>query len=85
MCSCDTLPLRPSPMNILYRSELQRTTPTNFLYHVLLTYWLPLQLLWVGLYLKVKGIQIGSPPETTGEEGLHQQIEKSSFLVTRGT
>lgn len=56
------LPLKPSPMKILYLSELQRTTPTNFLYHVRLTYWLPLQLLWVGLYLKVKGIQIGSPP-----------------------
>lgn len=58
-----TLPLRPSPMKILYRSELHRTTPTNFLYQVRLTYWLPLQALCVGLNLKVKGIQIGSPPE----------------------
>ena len=61
--SCDALPRRPSPMKILYRSELHRTTPTNFLYHVRLTYWLPLQPLWAELYLKVKGIQIGSPPE----------------------
>lgn len=49
-------------MKILYLSELHKTTPTNFLYQVRLTYWLPLQLLWPGLYLKVKGIQIGSPP-----------------------
>lgn len=63
------LPLRPSPMKILYRSELHRTTPTNFLYHVRLTYWLPLQLLWAGLYLKVKGTQIGSPPEEQRREG----------------
>lgn len=60
---CRTLPLRPSPMKILYRRELHKTTPTNFLYHVRLTYWLPLQLLWAELYLKVKGIQMGSPPE----------------------
>lgn len=59
----NTSPLRPLPMKILYRSELHNTTPTNFLYHVLLTYWLPLQLLWAELYLKEKGTQIGSPPE----------------------
>lgn len=58
-----TSPLRPLPMKILYRRELHKTTPTNFLYHVRLTYWLPLQLLWAELYLKEKGIQIGSPPE----------------------
>ena len=57
------VPLRPSPMKILYRRELHRTTPTNFLYHVRFTYWLPVQLLCTELYLKVNGIQIGSPPE----------------------
>ena len=55
-------------MKILYRRELQRTTPTNFLYHVRLTYWLPLQLLWAELYLKEKGTQIGSPPEEKEEQ-----------------
>lgn len=59
----NTSPLRPLPMKILYRRELHNTTPTNFLYHVRLTYWLPLQLLWAELYLKEKGTQIGSPPE----------------------
>lgn len=49
-------------MKILYRRELHKTTPTNFLYHVRLTYWLPLQLLWAELYLNLKGTQMGSPP-----------------------
>lgn len=71
------LPLRPSPMKILYRRELHKTTPTNFLYQVRLTYWLPLQLLWAELYLKVKGIQIGSPPEVKGQTGEPHQILSS--------
>lgn len=53
-------------MKILYRRELHKTTPTNFLYHVRLTYWLPLQLLWAGLYLNLKGTQMGSPPAEHG-------------------
>lgn len=63
-------------MKILYRRELHKTTPTNFLYHVRLTYWLPLQLLWAELYLKVKGTQIGSPPEEQGgtEEEMHHVV-----------
>ncbi len=65
-------------MKILYRRELHKTTPTNFLYHVRLTYWLPLQLLWAELYLKVKGTQIGSPPEQQGgkeEEMQHVEVD----------
>lgn len=61
------VPLRPFPMKILYRRELHKTTPTNFLYHVRLTYWLPLQLLWAKLYLNLKGTQMGSPPVEHGE------------------
>lgn len=53
-------------MKILYRRELHKTTPTNFLYHVRLTYWLPLQLLWAELYLNLKGTQMGSPPVEQG-------------------
>lgn len=62
-----TVPLSPFPMKILYRRELHKTTPTNFLYHVRLTYWLPLQLLWAELYLNLKGTQMGSPPVGHGE------------------
>lgn len=61
-------------MKILYRRELHKTTPTNFLYHVRLTYWLPLQLLWAELYLKVKGTQIGSPPEAQGGTEMHHVV-----------
>lgn len=57
-------------MKILYRRELHKTTPTNFLYHVRLTYWLPLQLLWAELYLNLKGTQMGSPPVEHGERPL---------------
>lgn len=64
------VPLRPFPMKILYRRELHKTTPTNFLYHVRLTYWLPLQLLWAELYLNLKGTQMGSPP-----------VEHRSFIM----
>lgn len=62
-------------MKILYRRELHKTTPTNFLYHVRLTYWLPLQELWAWLYLKEKGIQIGSPPEEQGNRGDHHAAD----------
>lgn len=62
----EKVPLSPFPIKILYRRELHKTTPTNFLYHVRLTYWLPLQLLCAELYLNLKGTQMGSPPVEHG-------------------